>query len=188
MIKRYFTYPNSYDSQRERKLVSIMQTRGIGREHISLPRLASRPPGFARVSMCIAQHSGTQIWLFFWNRTEQRFAKAHQRRRSMVPWNSLEQHKHKQRPAPILASQARGLSMFGSWCFTTNDAAPKLRLPPPPPCHACSDGKPASSSFSTPLGMPTKPTPLPHPHRNTCSTARAEMDWSVGKTDFRKHS
>lgn len=71
----------------------------------------------------------------------------------MVPWNSLEQHKNKQRAALIWDRQARALSVLGPLSFPTNKGARKLcsHLPIPLRC-ARSDAKSASFSLNTSLG------------------------------------
>lgn len=92
----------------------------------------------------------------------------------------MEWHKNKQRPALILANQARELYILSSLYSPKSDGALKL-CPAPNAIAVLSDGKPTSSSLNTSLGMLTKPTPLQYPHQNTCRIASVEMDWSMGK-------
>ena len=68
----------------------------------------------------------------------------------------MEWHKNKQRPALILANQARELYILSSLYSPKSDGALKL-CPAPNAIAVLSDGKPTSSSLNTSLGMLTSP-------------------------------
>lgn len=77
--------------------------------------------------------------------------------------------------------------MFGLWCFIINDVVLKLCFFFFSLCYVCSDGKVVFFSFSILLGMSIKFIFLLYFYRNICSIVRVEMDWFVGKMDFRKY-